>query len=546
MTNIKELLPFNVSARTARLIGRENVATSEGAIIELVKNTYDADSDFCIIKFEIPYVRAPEVITKLELNEFSVLFARKIEEIKKYYYINNVGDYVLHSEKYRKEEKKVDSIFLSVANIYIIDAGEGMNVETIKNHWMTIGTDNKFDNYITESKKRTKSGAKGIGRFALDRLGEVCQMWTKKHSSHKVLWTVDWETFEQTNKTISEINATIEIIENNEIILSDFLSVNEFNLCKKELESRKKKVFISDELNNGTVIKISYLRDSWDSRTLKRLKEGLEKLVPPVEDDSFQIFFFNNLSDELNGLLRPEYCDNYDYKLDASIKSNLVNISITRNEFDVSKIPSEFYTNNQSYKEFEDGNKIFRETLSLGNLMPGSSENGSLTLADVGDFTFTLYFMKKNHNSVDGEKYFYNSVNYKERNQWLEHNSGIKIFRDHFRVRPYGEEKNSSWDWLGLGNRVALDPSQVSRKGKWKVSPQNISGVINISRVNNPLLADKSNREGLHENQAFSYFKLLIIALIKKFEDDRSTLFSEFDAFYKAKKHVPDIVDISG
>ena len=39
-------IPFNVSARTALLIGRENIANSKGAIIELVKNCYDADSDF--------------------------------------------------------------------------------------------------------------------------------------------------------------------------------------------------------------------------------------------------------------------------------------------------------------------------------------------------------------------------------------------------------------------------------------------------------------------------------------------------------------------
>lgn len=30
-------VPFKVSARTARLIGRENVATPKGAVIELVK-----------------------------------------------------------------------------------------------------------------------------------------------------------------------------------------------------------------------------------------------------------------------------------------------------------------------------------------------------------------------------------------------------------------------------------------------------------------------------------------------------------------------------
>lgn len=43
MNNIQEI-PFRVSARTARLIGRENVATAESAISELVKNSYDADA----------------------------------------------------------------------------------------------------------------------------------------------------------------------------------------------------------------------------------------------------------------------------------------------------------------------------------------------------------------------------------------------------------------------------------------------------------------------------------------------------------------------
>ena len=48
-------IPFKVSARTARLIGRENVATSKGAIIELVKNCYDADSRFGIVLIDNRY-----------------------------------------------------------------------------------------------------------------------------------------------------------------------------------------------------------------------------------------------------------------------------------------------------------------------------------------------------------------------------------------------------------------------------------------------------------------------------------------------------------
>lgn len=48
-------IPFKVSARTARLIGRENIATSKGAIIELVKNGYDADSKISIVYFDNQY-----------------------------------------------------------------------------------------------------------------------------------------------------------------------------------------------------------------------------------------------------------------------------------------------------------------------------------------------------------------------------------------------------------------------------------------------------------------------------------------------------------
>jgi hypothetical protein len=48
-------IPFNVSAKTARLIGRENVSNLEGALIELIKNTYDADVLFIMKVQQIGY-----------------------------------------------------------------------------------------------------------------------------------------------------------------------------------------------------------------------------------------------------------------------------------------------------------------------------------------------------------------------------------------------------------------------------------------------------------------------------------------------------------
>lgn len=45
-------VPFNVDAYTARLIGRENVSKLEGAVVELIKNTYDADATCCILYYD--------------------------------------------------------------------------------------------------------------------------------------------------------------------------------------------------------------------------------------------------------------------------------------------------------------------------------------------------------------------------------------------------------------------------------------------------------------------------------------------------------------
>jgi hypothetical protein len=77
-------IPFRVSARTARLIGRENIASSKGAIIELVKNGCDADSPLSLIYFN-------------------------------------------------PERDCMD----------IIDSGDGMTQAVIEQHWVTIATDNK-------------------------------------------------------------------------------------------------------------------------------------------------------------------------------------------------------------------------------------------------------------------------------------------------------------------------------------------------------------------------------------------------------------------
>lgn len=558
MNDNKEYLNFNVSARTARLIGRENVATSDGAIIELVKNTYDADSEYCIVYFDIPYTTTPDIIRE---EEFSNLLPHATNlgiVLEKFYTQNNITfewerkkydtNNVVTSDKLEiiKKERTAQNealrcFFDSFTNIYIIDNGEGMNSETIKKHWMTIGTDNKT--YDIKSKGgRTKSGAKGIGRFALDRLGRLCTLKTITANSNGVIWKVDWESFEQNGKNINEIYATIETPEeNDDINVMSILGADIIEQIKGGLKKRKKPLELDQTLSTGTIIKISFVRDHWNELAIKNLKDRLESLVPPSEDTSFQLFLFCNNLKKYNGLLQPEICEDYDYKLEVNLDKNLdITGRIIRNEFRIEDIPPAFFDNDDT-KKLRD--KIKDINIPLSELMPGISD---MELSKTGAFSFTLYFMKRTvPNKSDTEKYYQRKIDTNNRSIWLDSYGGIKLFRDNFRVRPYGERGSSSWDWLELGNRVALNPAQVSRHRHWKVSPNNITGVINISRVDNPYLEDKSSREGVQENDAFLFFKNIIEKLIKILEDDRSYFFSELLKFNQKNSNLPSEDEIS-
>ena len=59
---------FQVGAKTARLIGRENIADVDGALIELIKNAYDADATCVYVDFFMPF---PDIPDKAVVGDFS-------------------------------------------------------------------------------------------------------------------------------------------------------------------------------------------------------------------------------------------------------------------------------------------------------------------------------------------------------------------------------------------------------------------------------------------------------------------------------------------
>lgn len=214
-------MKYKMSSRATILLGRESVSRVDGAIIELVKNTYDADAEFCYLCFDVEHDR-----------------------------------------------------------IYILDNGAGMTKDTIETCWMLIGTDNKRVEYLS-TKNRVKSGEKGIGRFALDRLGSRCKMYTKHNSEDLICWETDWSNFEKAGQIIDDVEADFSYCP--DLRFEDVIPVE----IKKGI-ARLAKGADGDQfsLKNGTLFIISGLRDKWTDREKEKVIDVLGYLIPPVEQQS--------------------------------------------------------------------------------------------------------------------------------------------------------------------------------------------------------------------------------------------------------------------
>ena len=112
--------PFSVSARVAMQLGRESISNSIIAILELVKNAYDADAENVIIRF-----------------------------------------------------KDIEGFHPSLV---VQDDGVGMTLKQITDNWMVIGTNNKATKKTSDDKQRVLVGEKGLGRLGIDRLSHKAKI----------------------------------------------------------------------------------------------------------------------------------------------------------------------------------------------------------------------------------------------------------------------------------------------------------------------------------------------------------------------------------
>jgi signal transduction histidine kinase len=536
---------FKVSARTARLIGRENIASSKGAIIELVKNGYDADSDISIVYFDNQYSSLLEELTEKQYNE---LINKDIpKNILSKVYIQTNSSFQLKDDVKESDKTSLEKALKKLNSLFIIDSGEGMTQEIIRNHWMTIGTNHKELDVFTTSGK-VKAGAKGIGRFALDKLGGKCEMITVfDPKNHEIdvdekgkptnfsgyNWRVNWEDFEGNSKTIDSVDADLEGIKNTSL-------KTELNKMLPELDFNR--INTAEDFKYGTILKISGLREDWEDFYVDQVFDDLEVLVPPKESGGFKIFLFSTLELKKYGEVLGSTCDDFDYKITAiADKKQNVKIRVYRNEYDLELIEPEFFKTKlmqkapYTKKDFDRG--YWETNLSFSKILPGYAESDSSDVfSNIGIFDFSFYFMKRGYTTADTKRFHYNTFMTNNRKDWLNKFGGVKLFRDNFRVRPYGEVKDTAFDWLGFGLRKSQNQAGIAKKeGGWRVEPENISGAIKISRLTNVNFEDKSSREGLQENKIFLIFKKLLANIILVLEEDRAYVARAMDEYYNEK-----------
>ncbi|MEA5402599.1 ATP-binding protein [Arcicella sp. DC2W] len=117
-----QILNFTVDSALLRELGEKLVETVHLALIELVKNSYDADA-----------------------TEVQIVFTQNVE---------------------------------GKSEIHVIDNGKGMNFKTLQDYWMRIATNNKENVSVSPIFGRPLTGAKGIGRFSCRRLGGYLKLIT--------------------------------------------------------------------------------------------------------------------------------------------------------------------------------------------------------------------------------------------------------------------------------------------------------------------------------------------------------------------------------
>jgi len=407
-------------ARIISLIGDELISDERVAVVELVKNAYDADASYVQVKFEGDNPLDPDILV-------------------------------------------------------VSDDGVGMTLDTVLHGW--------FEPATVEKKKALRSpgarpyqGAKGVGRFAAARLAEsLCMETRSKGEAEGVVVHMNWGEFDD-NSYLDQVEI-------------------EYNVGPLP------------HLAHGTKLTLTGLRKrkKWAEEDFSALHDRLSRLISP----------FNEINDFRIDLDIPAY---------PSLTGTVESHALTREP-------------KYRLAGTLDRNGVFTGSIQVDGKLLRKFDRHSLAKKgeSVGCGDLEVEFLAWDRDRPGLTPYMIKfELGLRDIRRILDTYSGVSIYRDGFRVYPYGESGN---DWLQLDNRSRQSPTV-------RLANNQIVGAIRISRDSNPELIDRTTREGLVHNrsyQALTDWAVRILALLEeerykqrpreeeKSEEEVHTLFEVFD-----------------
>lgn len=404
-------LHFKTNVQIKSIIGKDLINDDNIAILELVKNSFDADAKRVDISF-----------CNMKEND-------------------------------DKDDKKEGDFTDRTSRLIIRDDGIGMDLSDVEDKWLNIAYSEKKNN--SKQHNRMMAGAKGVGRFSCDRLGQFLNLYTKKEGKDCILLKIDWRKFEidDQKKEIQSIDLEYVTLNNSELEQKG-LSTFEHGVILEIIQLRSNWVRLEDE--------------KWVTDKLSELRKYLEKLINPnqaFEKNDFGIYL--NAEEFINENASKNQNEKFIGKIENTIFQKL-----------------DFKTTSIECKSIDEGRQHLTILKDKGETIFWIKELSDY-YPEIKDFKITLYYLNTYAKAFFTKQTGMRPVSY----------GSVFLFLNGFRIPPYGEEGD---DWLKLEQRRSQGYARF-------ISARDLVGQIEILDSDNSFQI-VSSREGLVKN--YNYEKL--------------------------------------
>lgn len=431
--------PFRPYARLMTMLGDQLITDKKVAIIELIKNCYDADANLVSVSFHNTQNIG---LNDLPKNELSYV------EIK--------------------------------------DDGIGMSLDTIKNVWLRPATPNK----MTAKRKdnRTKlgriiQGEKGIGRFAIHKLGTQIELYTRAYEQDEVKLLMNFSDYDPDQANLFNQQSEYKLLQD---VTNDWYVNSPAEIISS---------------GTGTVLRIYLLRENWSTKDFEELYRSIQRMIPPtdasagqfgitpIKDFDVHLFVNNEVFVAEESTSFKDVIERAQYRITGSVSKD--------------GVLSFRYKSTNPYREFDqelnllDKNHLAHLNYSSYAITEFLKREQKLNCGAF-DFAFYAFDLDKPDKTILNE----------DLKRFIKENF-VYVLRDGVRVYPYGEK---GIDWL------SLDKLRATKKAGQFISYNDLTGFVYITQEGNPKLKDSTNRQGLIDiDGAFEAFTSLVTAVTEIF-----------------------------